>query len=51
MLFKGDDTRIVKSLDEKAQALADGWEVRLLPGETADEYPASPPKKSRKSAE
>lgn len=38
MLFRGDDTRVVANADEKAAALADGWSVRLLPGETADEY-------------
>lgn len=38
MLFKGDETLVVTSADAKAAALGDGWQVRLLPGETLDEY-------------
>lgn len=31
MLFKGDETRVVANADQKAAALADGWETRWLP--------------------
>lgn len=59
MLFRGDDTRVVANADEKAAALAYGWSVRLLPGETADEYAtpdvpaadAEPKKKGRGAKE
>lgn len=43
MLFRGADEKIVINAEQKAAALADGWTVRLLPGETADEYAAPAP--------
>lgn len=56
MLFRGKDdaeTLVVATADEKAAALANGWRVKLLPGEAADEYLPSeqPSKKGRKAAE
>lgn len=50
MLFRGDDdTCVVHDATEKAARLAEGWTVRLLPGETEDEYPpvAAPKRRGR----
>jgi hypothetical protein len=37
MLFKGDDACVVSDADAKAQKLAQGWKLKLLPGETLEE--------------
>lgn len=45
MLFRGDDTLVVSNAQQKASALADGWQARALPGETDDELSALPERK------
>lgn len=50
MLFKGKaDTCVVQNADEKSARLAEGWVVRLLPGESPEDYaPTESPKKGRR---
>lgn len=48
MLFKGEDSCVVATADQKAAKLAEGWVVRLLPGESEDEYPPVLPEPRRR---
>lgn len=43
MLFKGDETRVVANADEKAAALADGWNARWIPSDGPRPEPAVAP--------